>query len=214
MFERILKYNIQFILTCLAVIILIGPIKAQDALRSGFKSPPASAKARTWWHWINGNVSKAGITADLEAMKRVAIKEAQVFNVDQGYPEGPATFLSPTWLEMLQFAASEAKRLDLELGFNNGAGWSSSGGPWITPANAMQTVVYSQTLVKGGNKLTHQLKQPPTKFSYYRDIALIAFPTPKADQRIDELAVKTLSGDAFKSILDPSDKIIDKDAVV
>ena len=36
------------------------------SLEDGFKSPPNEAKARTWWHWISGNVSKSGITKDLE----------------------------------------------------------------------------------------------------------------------------------------------------
>jgi hypothetical protein len=72
------------------------PIKSQTSvtqtdeltvLRSGFKTPSSQAKARTWWHWINGNISKAGITADLEAMKRVGIQEAQIFNVDLKYPK-------------------------------------------------------------------------------------------------------------------------------
>jgi len=31
---------------------------ASDNLESGFQNPPESAKPQTWWHWINGNVSK------------------------------------------------------------------------------------------------------------------------------------------------------------
>ncbi len=84
--------------------------QAQNTLLSGFKNPPPSAKARTWWHWIDGNISKQGITADLEAMKRVGIQEAQIFNVGQGYPQGPVTYLSPQWLELFKFAISEAWR--------------------------------------------------------------------------------------------------------
>ena len=42
-----------------------------DALAEGFRSPPDSAKPRTWWHWTNGNVTEEGITKDLEWMKRV-----------------------------------------------------------------------------------------------------------------------------------------------
>ena len=45
----------------------------QDALAKGFVNPPDSAKPRTWWHWTNGNVTEAGITKDLEWMKRVAL---------------------------------------------------------------------------------------------------------------------------------------------
>nr|WP_068890834.1 glycosyl hydrolase [Pedobacter panaciterrae] len=203
-----------FLITLLVVCLIKTTATAQNALLSGFKKPPASAKARTWWHWINGNVSKEGITADLEAMKRVGIQEAQVFNVDQGYPEGPATFLSPKWLELFHFAASEAKRLGLELGFNNSAGWSSSGGPWVTPENAMQTVVFSQTQVKGGSTANQKLPQPTTKLNYYKDIAVIAFPTPAGKERIDELALKALTGDSFRTHMDPSEKIIEQSSVV
>ncbi|GAG77469.1 unnamed protein product, partial [marine sediment metagenome] len=38
-----------------------------------FVSPPNSAKPRVWWHWMNGNITKEGIKADLHWMKRVGI---------------------------------------------------------------------------------------------------------------------------------------------
>jgi len=203
-----------FALTCIFSINVFSNVSAQNSLKSGFTNPPASAKARTWWHWINGNVSKEGITADLEAMKRVGIQEAQIFNVDQGYPEGPATFMSPKWLTLFQFAVSEAKRLGLEIGFHNGAGWSSSGGPWITPEYGMQTVVFSEVHYTGKQKIKEVLPQPTAKLGYYKDIAVIAFPTPQGGERIDDLALKTLSGDAFKSHLQPDTKPVNESALV
>ena len=42
-----------------------------DALLDGFADPPASARPRTWWHWMNGNVTKDGIAKDLAWMKAV-----------------------------------------------------------------------------------------------------------------------------------------------
>ena len=53
---------------------------ADDRAREGFQNPPDSAKPQTWWHWMNGNVTKEGITADLEAMQRVGIGGAQIFD--------------------------------------------------------------------------------------------------------------------------------------
>lgn len=204
-----LFFAIAFVALCLVQ----NVVQAQDALLSGFKNPPPGAKARTWWHWIDGNITKEGITADLEAMKRVGIQEAQIFNVGQGYPDGPATYLSPQWLELFKYAITEAKRLGMDVAFHNGPGWSSSGGPWVKPENAMQTVVYSQTLVQGGN--IHQvLPQPATKFNYYKDIVVLAFPTPKNNKKIDLLAIKSLSGGEFKTHLDPSDKVIDPEAII
>ena len=56
--------------------------------RSGFLDPPDSARPHAWWHWMNGNVTREGITADLEAMKRVGLGGAQIFHVAEGIPEG------------------------------------------------------------------------------------------------------------------------------
>ena len=38
-----------------------------------FLHPPSSAFPQTLWFWMNGNVTKEGITFDLEAMKDVGI---------------------------------------------------------------------------------------------------------------------------------------------
>lgn len=210
-----LKFR-SFLIVFLILGFWISTSNAQNDLLDGFQHPPASAKARTWWHWINGNVSKEGITADLEAMKQVGIQEAQIFNVDQGYPDGEATFLSPKWLDLFTFAVAEAERLGLEIGFHNGAGWSSSGGPWITPENGMQTIVYTEIQISKAKKGTiHQkLQQPATKLNYYKDIAVIAFPTPQHIQRIDGLDIKSLSNDGFKTHLYPDDKEINRLAIV
>ncbi|MHB0753733.1 glycosyl hydrolase [Polaribacter sp. M15] len=162
-------------------------------LEDGFKNPPNEAKARTWWHWISGNVSKSGITKDLEAMKAVGIQEAQLFNVHLGFPKGPVKYLSEDWLDLFKFSAEEAKRLDLELAFHNSAGWSSSGGPWVTEENAMQAVVFSELNIKGGKEIKVQLPKPKTKYDYYKDIAVLAFPKPKKIQKIEGLDYKILS---------------------
>lgn len=200
-------------LICLFCFFIHVTMFAQDTLRNGFINPPASAKARTWWHWLNGNVTKEGITADLEAMKQIGIQEAQIFNVDAGYPEGPATFMSEQWLELFKFAAVEANRLGIELGFNNSAGWSSTGGPWITPEYGMQKVVYSETECIGGKKITKQLSQPPTLHNYYKDIIVLAFPKPESKERISDLDFKNLS-EKIRNHLEPETKQISPLAIV
>ena len=60
-----------------------APCRAADSLDAGFRNPPAGAKPHTWWHWVSGNASKEGVTADLEAMKRIGVGGAQMFFVDQ-----------------------------------------------------------------------------------------------------------------------------------
>ena len=188
--------------------------EAADELARGFAVPPDSARPHTWWHWMNGNITKEGITADLEAMKRVGIGGAQIFNVSERIPEGPVAILSPQWLDLIHHAAVEADRLGMELCFHNCPGWANSGGPWIRPEHGMQTVVTSETQAKGPAHFDAFLAQPATKAGYYRDIAVLAFPTPSEKVQIDKPNPKTLAGSEFQYGLQPDPKTVPAAAVV
>jgi len=153
-----------------------GPLMAED-LASGFVNPPPSARAQTWWHWMDGNITKEGITADLEAMAHVGVGGAQIFNAAGGIPDGPIQYNSPEWRELVKHAATEAQRLGLDLCIHNCAGWSSSGGPWNTPEHGMQIVVTSEQRVQGPAHFDAVLPHPPTQFDCYRDIAVLAWRT-------------------------------------
>src|SRR6266478_1252629 len=198
-------------LISLAASVLIGtaPATAADSLEAGFQHPPDSAKPQTWWHWMNGNITKEGITADLEAMKRVGVGGAQIFNADCGIPAGPVKFMSAERREMFKHAVQEADRLGLQLCVHNCAGWSSSGGPWNTPEHAMQQIVTSETAVKGPASFSDMLPQPTTHLGFYRDIAVLAFPLPPAERA----AMKDFSAKASLSTgEDPGTKLTDGDA--
>ena len=200
-----------------AMTLILSACIRQDELsdlRKGFNNPPKEAKLRTWWHWLDGNVTREGITADLEAMHRVGIQEATLFNGGMGFPAGDVKYLSPEWLDLVHHAVSEAKRLGMELSFHNCAGWSSSGGPWVKPEDGMQTVTISQQNVLGGKATSITLEQPATRLDCYRDIAVLAFPTPKSDTRIDNLNPKALANHAYSNHMMPGKPDIAPEAVV
>jgi hypothetical protein len=179
---------------------------AADPLETGFLNPPDSAKPQTWWHWMNGNITQAGISADLEAMKQIGLGGATVVNVDCEIPRGPVAFMSPEWREDFKFAVQEANRLGLELCVENCAGWSSSGGPWNTVTNAMQRVSTSEVRVTGPTSFSAALPQPPTTLGFYRDIAVLAFPAPAAKATIEHLDAKAgFNGDAVLSARNAGD---------
>ena len=147
-----------------------------DPLAVAFLTPPASARPHTWWHWMDGNVTREGITADLEAMKQAGIGGAHIFDVGQGVPSGPIEYNSPEWRALMVHAIREAKRLGLEMTMHNCAGWSSSGAPWVKPEDAMKRLIFSGRTVDGSD--TPKLPdQPAVVGGYYRDIALHAIPT-------------------------------------
>src|SRR5689334_3344144 len=98
-----------------------------DELARGFKEPPDSAKPRVWWHWMSGNVTKEGITADLEWMKRVGIAGMQMFDGSLGirqFTEKRLIWMTPEWKEAFRHAAAEADRLGLEMSMAASGGWS------------------------------------------------------------------------------------------
>jgi hypothetical protein len=178
-----------FILT--ALLGACAAAAAADDLAAGFVHPPDSARPWVYWFPLNGNLSSNGITADLEAMKRVGIGGVLYMETDQGAPAGPAGFGGPLWRDLVKHACSEAHRLGLEVNMNNDAGWCGSGGPWITPELSMQQVVSSATNVSGPLHFTGKLPQPPAKMNFYRDIAVLAFPTPKISYHIPNIHEKS-----------------------
>ncbi len=163
---------------------------AEDMAR-GFVNPPASARPWVYWFPLDGNLSSNGITADLEAMKRVGLGGVLYMETDQGAPAGPARFAGPLWRNLVKHICSEAHRLGLEVNMNNDAGWCGSGGPWITPELSMQQVVWTSTNVAGPLHFSGILPQPPATKNFYRDIAVLAFPTPATNYVIPHIEDKS-----------------------
>ncbi|MFA7003566.1 MAG: glycosyl hydrolase, partial [Verrucomicrobiia bacterium] len=163
----------------LALCALANPGTAADNLTEKFASPPDQTKPWCYWYWISDNISKEGITRDLEAMARVGIGGALIGNVvDKDAPLGTVRIFSDEWWASLEHAIREAGRVGVQIGVFNGPGWSQSGGPWITPKQAMRYVVSSETRVKGPAKFAGKLPVPKEPFE---DIAVLAFPAPRAD---------------------------------
>ena len=166
-----------------ATLALVGSLACATSLEDGFRNPPSTAKPHTWWHWMNGNVTKEGITADLEAMAEIGLGGAQIFDAGCDIPAGPLAYNTPEWFDTIKHAAAEARRLGLELCLPNCSGWSSSGGPWNPPENGMKKLDWTETVVTGPTTFTGVLKQPPNPHGFYADIAVLAMPVPAAEQK-------------------------------
>lgn len=188
-------YIIAFLLT------LIGCSRHDKSTLSelDFKNPPASAKPKTWMHAMSGNMTAEGLTKDLEAMEEVGIGGVLLFNITQGIPNGPVKYNSDEHHKLIQHAAKEAERLGLSFGVHNCDGWSSSGGHWIKPEQSMKMVVWSEKVVEGGKELEMQLEQPTTREGFYKDIAVLAYPSLESE--IEDANIKpklTASDKEFK----------------
>ena len=156
-------------------------------LAAGFAEPPMSSRPQVWWHWMNGNVTKEGVTADLEAMKEMGIGGATVFDAGNGVPRGKIRFASPEWHDVVNHAAKEAKRLGLELATTTCSGWSCAGGPWVTPAMNMKKLALTSTTIAGGRSIEVKLAPIPNSHGFAADIAVVAF--PEIGEKTDSPAV-------------------------
>ena len=150
-------------------------------LEKNFISPPPEALPRVWWHWMNGNVTREGITADLEWMHRVGIGGFQQFDVNLGnfltgetelptYVPQRIVYRSSQWQALLQHTAVEAERTGLEMTIHAAAGWSEMGGPWVSPEDAMKKLVWSDTIVNGPGRFIGTLPLPPTVTGPFQEL--------------------------------------------
>lgn len=162
----------------LALTLALGAAGQQQQNRSmetDFRNPPEAAKPRVWWHWMSGNVSKEGITADLEWMHRVGIGGMQMFDGDLGvarYVDKPVIWMTPEWRDAFRHAGAEASRLGLEMSMAASGGWSETAGPWVKPEAAMKKVVWSETHLRGPQKFEGKLAEPPRVNGPFQNMAV------------------------------------------
>lgn len=184
--NRYLALLLRMVATGFVLALMTGSTIGQassDTLEQGFRQPPDSAKPRVWWHWLNGNVTKEGITADLEWMHRVGIGGMQMFDGSLGTPQfvdKRLVWMTPEWKDAFRHAGAEADRLGLEMAMAASGGWSETAGPWVKPEEAMKKVVWSETQVQGPKKFSGILPNPPTVNGRFQNIPAppdLEFPT-------------------------------------
>lgn len=175
---------------------------------TAFAVPPDSARPWVYWFFMDGNLSRAGMTADLEAMAAAGVGGVIIMEVDVGIPRGPVEFMSDEWCALFKHAVEEAERLGLEITLNAGPGWTGSGGPWVKASQSMQHLVASETSVAGPARFNAVLPRPEPRPPYfgakglpehilkaraefYVDTAVLAFPNVSG-ARIEDIDEKAL----------------------
>lgn len=183
-----------------------------DDLQQHFRHPSGEARPFTLWYWMYGALSTEALTADLEAMKAVGLGGAYMVHIKspgQGpeYPN-PSPQLTPEWWDKVKHVVNEADRLDLKLGLHICDGFALAGGPWISPEESMQKIVFTDTIAPGGGITRMLLRRPETNMGYYKDIAILAYPLPQGispdaggekDPVITHSSEVTLSGGFYRA---------------
>jgi hypothetical protein len=146
-----------------------------DPLKSGFEDPPASARPRVWWHWMNGNISKPGIKLDLEWMHRSGLAGFHNFDAALQTPlvvDHRLAYMTPEWKDAFRYATTLADQMGMEEAIAGSPGWSESGGPWVPPSEGMKKYVWSETRVEGGVPFSGRLAHPPANTGAYQNLGI------------------------------------------
>ena len=188
-----------------------------------FANPPRDARPYVWWHWINGNTSRDGIRKDLAWMDRVGIVGLHQFDAGGAMMQGlppvvtPTPYLSEAWKDNFAYAIALADSLGMEVGIASAPGWSSTGGPWVEPADAMKKLTWRTLEVEGGSRQKLLMPEPyrtigkflnadPGMYAtvyekmtpWYEDIAVVAVRVPEEERTLAELgATVSSSGGDF-----------------
>ena len=163
--------NLTLLLTAVCALSLSA------GLYDDFKAPPAAARPWCYWYWVNGNVDRETVTADLEAMKRIGFGGVLLLD-PRGYdkavwkPEVKLAFGGPEWRRMVVFAVEECARLGLEFTMNLSDCGGSLKGPWKTGADCPKRLVCG---VDAGDV--------PSDYENYSDIATVHVTVP-ADAKV------------------------------
>ncbi|MDR1480836.1 MAG: hypothetical protein LBJ00_18070 [Planctomycetaceae bacterium] len=168
-----------------------------QSLAQQFVAPNDEYKPHAWWHWLGSNFSKEGMTKDLQAMKASGIGGVVIFNAPswldpEKNPWQHQTYRSAAYWDALKHALAEAKKLNMTVGIHNTAGWSTTGGTWISPEDGMQAITYNKTSITGEKQIKITIPNPKAddakRSKYFKDVALVAVPVREnvtADEVID-----------------------------
>jgi len=185
-------------------------------LKDGFKNPTGTARPKTYWWCLNGNIDTISAKQELLEMKKAGIGGFDFFEIgvpkqDSMITGGPA-FLSDASLKVIKFVVREAGKLDLEMGLNLSSSWNA-GGSWTIPKNAGKSLYYSKIDIKGGNNV-RSIKVPFPDISFAKASliggtgkSMIRFQSNGRPEYYEEVAILAIPANMMKKNLDTANII-------
>ena len=189
---------------------LVIPMNATNGVpqRHLFLQPPSAARPQVWWHWMNGNISAEGIRKDLLWMHEIGIGGIHLFDANLSTPQivpQRIEYMTAPWQACFRQAIHMADSLQMEVTLPTAAGWSNTGGPWVTPEDAMKRITWRDTLLMGGQTHHCALPAPYTvsgtyqqvrsvkrsrQVPYYRDLYVLALRTPNEEVNMCDMVAQ------------------------
>lgn len=124
--------------------------------------PEVDQETRPWtrWWWHGSSVTREGITAELEALRKAGFGGVEITPIYGviGDEEHFVPYLSSQWNALLKHTLDEAQRLDLGVDMATGTGWPF-GGPSVTDTDASKYFTSASWTLDGGQRIRIPLSE-------------------------------------------------------
>ena len=209
--------NMKRMISSLAVFLSIVAALPAQTLDEQFITPPRETRPLVWWHWMDANVTLDGIRKDIEWMDRAGIGGFHQFDAGgMDMPKivaEPRQFGSDGWKEAYRYALELATGKGMVTAVASAPGWSSTGGPWVKPEDAMKKLTWRTVEVSGPGPFAARLPEvydTPGKFQdlryggnvapWSKYVATVAVRIPDAEMGMEEMGAKVLSSGGKVSV--------------
>lgn len=172
------------ILAALAVVFL-G--RADEFDPAAFRTPPAACRPECWFGLKGGCLDPSALSRELEALKAGGFGGVQSmqFGGSSYCVPNDIPYLSDGWHAFMRRMGDECRRLGLSYTMLACPGWSMFGGPWVPADRQMRELVFATASGEGRVAVPRPAKADDKPARDYRDIRLLAFPTPRgADETL------------------------------
>ena len=211
----------RFLTLALLLLASATAFAQEDTLYEHFLNPEKSYRPRTWWHWMNGNITADGVRKDLEWMDRAGLAGFHLFDAGLETPQvvdRRLIYMTPEWKGVFHEAMDIADSLDMEVTIASSPGWSITGGPWVSEEDAEKKLVWRECILQGGRTYKELLPEPytqagpyqdlfafpkdPGRYAFYRDICVLAVRLPESEvQALDLRPAYATSDPRFNGFL-------------
>lgn len=144
----------------LFIVLLVGlytPSIAQIA------TPVKDGKPWAYWWWMGSAVTKEGIKHNLQAYAKAGIGGLHIIPIygAKGYEAQYIPYLSPQWMDMLQYTVQEASKLNMGIDVSMGSGWPF-GGQVVERASAAKKFIVKEYTIPAGKAFNLVIQKDST----------------------------------------------------